>query len=176
MNAMTANRDTQDAVWSFIEHEHLDLIRGINRIHEVASEIGTHAAPELSAHVLGVLRWMESMLEPHMAWEEAMLYPEIDRRAGTRWATRVARFDHHQIRDIAARLRNDQHELARRAGPDLHTDIRFDLAGLEALLRAHLEREERFLIPVLGDEDGSDQSGLTMLTPSESKVEAGNRA
>ena len=169
---MTANRDSHDAVWSFIEHEHLDLIRGINRIHEVATEIGAIASPELSGHVLAVLRWEESVLVPHMAWEEAILYPEIDRRAGTHWATRIARFDHRQIRDAAARLRSDQQEPTQRAGTERHTDIRFALSCLEALLRAHLEREERFLIPVLADEDGSHQPGLTVLRSLDGSTEA----
>ena len=173
---MTANRETQDAVWSFIEHEHLDLVRGINHVHDVASDIGAHAAAELSGRVLGVLRWVESVLEPHMAWEEAILYPEIDRRAGTRWATRIARFDHHQIRDVAARLRSDHHELAQHGGRDRQADIRFALAALEALLRAHLEREERFLIPVLGDDDGSIEPGLTLMTPMDMTIEAGDTA
>jgi iron-sulfur cluster repair protein YtfE (RIC family) len=170
---MTANRETQDAVWSFIEHEHLDLLRGINRLHEVASEIGTHAAPELADHLVGVLRWVRTVLEPHMAWEEAILYAEIDHRAGTVWATRTARFDHHQIRDLTARLSHDQHELEQHASTELQSGIRFTLAALEALLRAHLEREERFLIPVLGDDDGLNQSGLTLMTPSDPTSEPG---
>jgi hemerythrin-like domain-containing protein len=146
---MKSNQGTQDAVWSFIEDEHLDLLRGVNRMHEVGSEIGEHAVPELADHLVGVLRWARSVLEPHMAWEEAILYAEIDRRAGTPWATRTARFDHDQIRVLTARLRNDQHELVRQASPELQADIRFDLSGLEVLLRAHLDREERFLIPIL---------------------------
>lgn len=169
---MTTNRESQDAIWSFIEHEHLDLVRGINRVHEVAYEIGAHAAPDLSDHLLGVLRWVQSVLEPHMAWEEAILYPEIDRRAGTRWATRMARFDHHQIRVVAARLRNDQHELAHHTSAELQTELRFALSGLETLLRAHVEREERFLIPVLRDDDESDPPGLTLITPLDTNAEA----
>jgi iron-sulfur cluster repair protein YtfE (RIC family) len=172
---MTANRETQDAVWSFIEHEHLDLVRGINRIHEVASEIGAHAAPELAEHLAGVLRWVQTVLEPHMAWEEAILYSEIDRRAGTRWATRTARFDHHQIRDLITSFRNHQHDLAQHAGTELQAGIRFDLSGLEVLLRAHLEREDRFLLPVLGDDEGPDQRGLPLMTPIDPVVEAGDR-
>jgi hemerythrin-like domain-containing protein len=87
-----------------------------------------------------------------MAWEEAMLYPEIDLRAGTPWATRVSRFDHQQMRELAAKLRAGQHELGHRTASDPQADVRCRLFALEALLRAHVEREERFLIPLLGDD------------------------
>ncbi len=64
-------------------------------------EIGGWLTPEQSVRVLGVLDWLERELEPHIAWEESWLYPEIDARTGTPWATRAARFDHGQIRDVA---------------------------------------------------------------------------
>jgi hypothetical protein len=141
-------------VWAFAEHEHLDLVRGINRIHDVACEIGHRPSFELSAHLLGVLQWLDVTLEPHVAWEEAWLYPEIDARIGTAWATRAARFDHQQIREMARRLRSDQASLSSRQSGDLQADIRCHLFGLEALLRAHIEREERYLMPLLQDDPG----------------------
>ena len=66
------------------------------------AEVGHRPTPELSAHVLDVLHWLDGTLGPHIAWEEAWLYPEIDARTGTPWATRAARFDHRQIREMAA--------------------------------------------------------------------------
>jgi iron-sulfur cluster repair protein YtfE (RIC family) len=137
------------AVWAFAEHEHRDLVRGINRIHDVACEIGRRPSPELSVHVLDVLQWLDSTLEPHIAWEEAWLYPEIDARIGTPWATRAARFDHQQIREMAARLGADRPLLSSHPSADRHAETRCHLFGLEALLRAHIEREERYLIPLL---------------------------
>jgi hypothetical protein len=148
---MTTARGTQ-ADWAFEEHEHRDLVRGINRIHDVACEIGRRPTPELSVHLLDVLRWLDGVLEPHIAWEEAWLYPEIESRTGTPWATRAARFDHLQVREMAARLRADQPLLSSREAGDREAETRCHLFGLEALLRAHIEREERFLIPLLADE------------------------
>lgn len=144
--------DTQ-AVWAFAEHEHRDLARGINRIHDVACEVGRRPTPELSVHVVEILRWLDVALEPHIAWEESWLYPEIDARLGTPWATRAARFDHRQLREMAARLRADHHLLNSREAGDPQTEARCHLFSLEALLRAHIEREERFLIPLLDDDD-----------------------
>ncbi|MGH2511350.1 MAG: hemerythrin domain-containing protein [Candidatus Limnocylindrales bacterium] len=146
---MTARTSETPAAWAFEEHEHHDLERGLNRIHDVASEVGHRPTPELSVDILSVLGWLEHTLEPHIAWEEAWLYPEIDARTGTPWATRASRFDHHQIRQTAERLRLDQATLGARAPGDHEAETRCHLYSLEALVRAHIEREERFLIPLL---------------------------
>jgi iron-sulfur cluster repair protein YtfE (RIC family) len=150
------------AVWAFADHEHRDLVRGINRIHDVACEIGHRPSPELSVHVLGILHWLHTALEPHIAWEEAWLYPQIDARTGTPWATRAARFDHQQIREMAARLGTDQPLQGSHPSGDQHAEVRCHLFGLEALLRAHIEREERYLLPLLEDERVSGQPGRTV--------------
>jgi iron-sulfur cluster repair protein YtfE (RIC family) len=149
---MTTTTGSREAIWAFIEHEHLDLVRGINRIHEVACEVDHQATPMLSADVVGVLSWLETSLEPHMAWEEVMLYPEIDRRAGTTWATRAARFEHQQIREAVAAVRLGQKDLADHDAIDPRADVRCRMFALEALVRAHVEREERLLIPELNED------------------------
>ncbi len=140
------------AVWTFAEHEHRELVRGINHIHDVACGAGDWVASELSVRLLDVLAWLDREFEPHTAWEESWLYPEIDARTGTPWATRSARFDHRQIRDMEARLRVDQQLLHEEPPRGLLPELRCHLFGLEALLRAHIEREERFLIPILADD------------------------
>jgi hemerythrin-like domain-containing protein len=147
------------AVWAFAEHEHQELVRGIDRIHDVACEIGTWVTPDQSIRVLDVLAWLDRQLEPHVSWEESWLYPEIDARTGTPWATRAARFDHGQIRDMAARLRADQHLILQDGADERLPQLRCHLFGLEALIRAHIEREERYLIPLLA-EDAPPVSGL----------------
>jgi iron-sulfur cluster repair protein YtfE (RIC family) len=146
---MTTRQDEAPAVWAFEEHEHHDLERGLNRIHDVAGQVGLRSRPELSADLRSVLAWLDQTLEPHIAWEDGWLYPEIDARTGTAWATRSCRFDHSQIRRQAERVRTDQLSLTERSTAEADTRIRADLFGLEALLRAHIEREERFLIPLL---------------------------
>jgi hemerythrin-like domain-containing protein len=155
---MTMAANGSQAVWAFAEHEHRDLVRGINHVHAVACEIGRRPTQESSVQVLDVLRWIDGTLEPHIAWEEGWLYPEIDARIGTPWATRAARFDHVQIREMTARLRADQHASGRGEPGDRRVETRCHLFGLEALLRAHIEREDRFLIPLLDDDRSSGQS------------------
>jgi hemerythrin-like domain-containing protein len=133
----------------FTEHEHRELAPGIERIHAAACTAGDVTTWQLSAAVGDVTRWVDRVLKPHEAWEEATLYPELDRRAGTPWATKLMQFEHRQIREITDRLRSDRERLGRVHGHELIQDIRCHLFGLEAVLRAHLEREERFLVPLL---------------------------
>jgi hypothetical protein len=149
---MTSSGIGTQAQWAFAEHEHRDLVRGLNRLHDIAGEIGHRPPAELSVHVLGILQWLDIVLGPHIAWEDTWLYPEIDARAGTPWATRAARFDHRQIREMAARLVTDRPLLSSGLTPEERAEIRSHLFGLEALLRAHIEREERYLLPLLEED------------------------
>jgi iron-sulfur cluster repair protein YtfE (RIC family) len=131
----------------FAAHEHRELRPGIERMHEVVALRGTNE--ELSVAVLGVLHWVDTVLQPHAEWEDRWLYPEIDRRAGTHWATKLMTFEHEQIREAARALaasRAQSHQATTTAGV---MELRARLAALEAILRAHLTREERFLIPLL---------------------------
>ncbi len=149
---MTSNLYADPPVWAFAEHEHRDLARGINRIHDAACAVGQLPTPELSARVLDVLHWLDGTLGPHIAWEDGWLFPEIDARTGTPTATRAARFEHQQIREVIAGLRADHDRLDRRGPPgDKSAETRSDLVRLEALIRAHLACEERFLIPLLAE-------------------------
>ena len=148
---MTISADEDRAVWAFAEHEHVDLARGIDRIHDVACVVGQIPTPELSARVMDVLRWLDGTLGPHIAWEDAWLFPEIDARTGSPAATLAARFEHRQIREVIARLRTDHDRLHHRGGVtgDKNAATGSDLVRLEALIRAHLKREERFLFPLI---------------------------
>ena len=140
---------------SFVDHEHEELVDGIDRIHEVACELPTLSAPLKSVRIERILRWVDETLQPHMAWEETWLFPTIDDRAQTRWATRLVRFDHRQIAQQAERLRTHRAQLEHGSPSGAISDVRCDLFGLEALLRANLEREEAFLLPLLEQEAGT---------------------
>ena len=150
---MTEMMTTSTSVWSFAEHEHLDLVRGIQRIHDTACQVGSLPRTELSVDLIDIGHWIDGTLEPHIAWEESWLYPEIDARTDGPWATRAARFDHRQIRGVATEIRADQGALRSGAASD-QAEIRCHLFSLVALVRAHIEREERFLIPILAEEVG----------------------
>jgi Hemerythrin HHE cation binding domain len=131
---MAAGAIANQAVWAFEEHEHRDIALGMDRIHAVACEIGHGPAFELSTRLTGITQWLDTVLEPHIAWEEWWLYPEIDARAGTPWATKAERFDHRQIRELASRVRADGRLPSGQLSGDRQADSRCHLFSLEALV------------------------------------------
>jgi iron-sulfur cluster repair protein YtfE (RIC family) len=146
---MAATHDVSEAVLAFTEHEHLVLARGIDRIHEAARGVGQLAGPESVLRVRDVLDWFDRDLVPHLGWEETWLYPRIDAVAGTAWATRALRFDHGQLRTVIDGLRADERDAVRDHSRAVDERLRCRLFALEAMVRAHLEREERLLFPLL---------------------------
>jgi hemerythrin-like domain-containing protein len=147
---MAESRDGMTAEHAFAEHEHRDLAPGLDRIHTIARAVGGLTSVDWSGAVLDVLDWVERVLRPHAAWEDAWLYPEIASRAGSPLATKVMTFEHQQILEI---VRKVELYRERTGGEQLIRGEMVELAGalfvLEGLLRAHIEREERFLIPLL---------------------------
>ena len=112
---------------AFVDHEHHELAGGIDRIHDVACELPALSTPAMSTRIDRVLRWVDETLQPHMAWEESSLYSTIDDRAQTRWATRLVRFDHRQIRQQADRLRAHRPGSSTVRPADTIVDVRCDL-------------------------------------------------
>jgi iron-sulfur cluster repair protein YtfE (RIC family) len=148
---MGATADVSEAILAFAEHEHMHLARGIDRIHEAGCTVGTRPSVETLLQIREVLRWFGAVLEPHLAWEETWLFPRIDELTGTAWATRTARYDHGQMRELVARLRDEEQDATFDLTPSAVASLRCRLFALEALVRAHIEREERLLQPVLLD-------------------------
>ena len=141
--------ETFEAIRAFGEHEHRDLGRGLGEIHEAANLVGSCSHADVRHAIRGVVAWATTSLEPHLAWEEAWLYPQIERVTGTEWATRPARFDHGQIGALVARLRLHEATASHVWTVGTTGELRCDLFALEALLRAHIQREEELLLPVL---------------------------
>ena len=144
--------DGRQAIHTFAEHEHDELAAGIGRVHELREELDTMPVDQRAASIRRVLHWIDADLKPHMAWEECWLFPLIDARTHSSWATRLVRFDHRQIAEQAERL--NAHSACGGNLPSKQTvTLEADLSGLEALLRANVEREERFVLPLLELED-----------------------
>ena len=143
----------------FVSHEHHELRRGLDRIHDVGALVGT--TDEIAAAALDVLHWIDGVLQPHASWEDAWLYPEIDERAGTPWATKLMSFEHQQVRDAAKALATARTTLRQARTPVSLIELRGRLFALEAIIRAHLAREERFLIPLLDSDDASPAADIS---------------
>jgi hemerythrin-like domain-containing protein len=146
--------EVSEAVLAFSEHEHLDLVRGIDRIHDAGCRIGKRPSVETLTAIRDVLRWTGTVLEPHLAWEEAWLYPRIEQLTGTPWSTRFARYDHGQVRALVVRLEEEEFAATQHMTPAVEAELRCRLFAFEAVLRTHIEREERLLQPVLVEDAG----------------------
>src|SRR5690606_38478822 len=118
---------------------------------DAARCVGHMAGSGTVLQVRDVLSWFERQLEPHLAWEESWLYPGIDRIAGTPWAARAMRLDHAQIRAGMQQLRDDEVAAVHEHTRATDEQIRCRLCALEAMIRSHVEREERLLLPLLGE-------------------------
>jgi hemerythrin-like domain-containing protein len=141
-----------EAIRAFGGHEHRDLARGLDNIHKAGCDLSLTGRLAAVRSLHEVLAWTEQTLDPHIAWEESWLYPQIDDLTHTGWATRAARFDHGQIHAMAARLREDELAISYAMTSDAANEVRGHLFAFEALLRSHIDREERLLLPVLAEE------------------------
>ena len=103
----------------------------------------------MSTAALEILHWVDHVLEPHAQWEDRWLYPEIDERAGSPWATRLMTYEHQQIRDAAHAVAAARLALREHGSTATVIELRGRLFALDAIVRAHMAREERFLIPLL---------------------------
>ena len=137
---------------AIVEHDHEDQLAALDGIHRLAEELAGLPADRKAKSIAKVLSWVDETLKPHLAWEETWLCPEIDTRAQTTWVTRLVRFDHRQIADQANRVEAHRSHLDDGSSREAEAGLFGDLLGLETLLRADLEREEHFLIPLLANE------------------------
>lgn len=132
-----------------IHEEHQRLRTGLAALEQTIADAYRLSRPELSDRVHRALEWIRRDLLPHAAWEDAWLYPQLDREAETPWATRVLRFEHTQINEIAVGLETDAQELRERWSMELAFRIVARIASLHCIVAAHVAQEERFVLPVL---------------------------
>ncbi len=67
-----------EAIRAFGEHEHRDLARGLDLIHDAGCAFGGGSRLDHVRAIGDVLRWSTETLDPHITWEESWLYPQID--------------------------------------------------------------------------------------------------
>ena len=124
-----------------LRDEHLALRPELSALRLAADAVGTEA---LGEHLDRALRLLVRHMYPHMAAEEEVLYPAIDRIVGSS-ATATMRHDHDEIRRQSARLEAAAGEAD--AGQD--AELRSTLYGLDAIIRLHLAKEEELYYPLL---------------------------
>ncbi len=135
----------------FEAQEHRDLALGLSHIEEIVTRASELGPDGLWGRLHETLRWLDRDVRPHMAWEDRWLYPQLDEIAESPWATRSARLEHRQIERMIAALETDSDRWLGHATPRTGAEVVQHLAAIHAVLATHVEREERLLLPLLGD-------------------------
>jgi len=154
---MTTKTVVADGEGRFAIQEHRELAAGLAYIAETVEGSVDLTSTELWARLHHALGWLERELTPHLAWEDAFVYPQIDTVAGTPWATKTARFEHRQIGTVISVLEADSARWLGRSTRRTDAEMVAHLSAIRALIAAHMEREERFLLPLI--EDGTPAPG-----------------
>jgi iron-sulfur cluster repair protein YtfE (RIC family) len=131
-----------------LHRAHRELEHLLARVETVAETAGMLDASVLGLQVTSLLEGLESLLIPHIAWEEKVCYADIDRLAETPTTTQLLRLQHEQICQRLVQLRSaglDPVEPHQR----MVLELRARLYALHALLSSHLEQEEYVLLTVL---------------------------
>ncbi len=146
---MTLSTAADGIELELLEQEHRHIRDGLAVVqHTIAS---AHALTRQDAidGVVRTLGWLRRDLLPHAAWEEAWLYPALDASAATPWATRALRFQHEQIRNLAAALEAAFGTAETRWSNEQAYRLVVALTRLETLVSAHLAQEAWFVEPLL---------------------------
>jgi len=132
-----------------VEQEHRRIREGLANLEQALGDAHLLARPDAIAAAVRALAWLRRDVLPHAAWEEAWLYPQLDSIAGTPWATRAMRFEHEQIREVAALLERDFGAAEAHWSNEQAFRLVIAMARLATLLSAHLAQEQWFVGPLL---------------------------
>jgi len=136
----------------YVEAEHRRLRLGLAHLGDAIERAHRSSRAEMAARLVEAVRWLRNDVLPHAAWEEAWLYPAVDRRAGTPWATRAYRLEHARLKELAQALEVELERIRERWTLELTVEVVAALARLEAVLSLHLAEEERLALPVIEGE------------------------
>lgn len=128
-----------------LRRKHAEVREQLRQIDRWIDELHLAAGSAQKAIMLQIVHCFRTRVLVHAEWEERFLYPAVDRRAGgSQPFTASMRHDHtiaiHRLAEIdieSSRDNPDARWFSRRADQ------------LLGLLLAHLDAEERILLPVL---------------------------
>ena len=152
----TAQRQGAAVERRILSHEHREIEHVVARIETTAEMSGNLAARDLASALRSLLDSVEKTLLPHLDWEDNFCFAEMDRLAGTPWATRLLRLQHQQVRQVIERLEADWLALRREPTHRQLVDLRARLYGLHAVMCSHFEQEERVVLPFLESETSEE--------------------
>jgi hemerythrin-like domain-containing protein len=129
-----------------MQHEHEELARRLGETEGTLETLVATGDPNGRRAIMQRLAvFFTTALSEHARWEQQGPYPFIDRWApGGVQLTTALRYEHEIMDRRAAAL----DEVATAENPDVRAFVRLAY-GLTGLARAHLEVEDRVLVPLL---------------------------
>jgi iron-sulfur cluster repair protein YtfE (RIC family) len=148
---MTVARAPDVVEARYFEDEHRRLRTGLSGLQQTVLEADRLGRRDALERLTRVVIWLRRDLLPHAAWEDAWLFPRLDREAGSPWTTRALRTDHQQIRELAIALDLEFDDLNAHWNQRALVAFVAALARLDAIVTAHLAQEDRFVLPLLDE-------------------------
>lgn len=130
--------------------EHASLRREAARLPRVAADISEWTAPDTPDQLQQIRGFLSSRLLPHAASEEAVLYPLLDKVMGAEQSTATMVADHAEIHERSDALAAVVAAVGQ--GPPSPAEaeaLREHLYALWAIVRLHLDKEEKILFSLL---------------------------
>ncbi len=126
--------------------EHARIREHLGHIHDKAATLRGAAPPDQRSAMSFIGRFMREHIQAHAEWEEKVLYPVVDRLAGSGAEpfTSTMRYEHGIVGRWIAELTAE----AEKETPDVEAFAR-RTDHLLGLLAAHFEEEEEVLLPLV---------------------------
>jgi len=127
--------------------EHRNLQVDLRHLDGRLDALVTARAPERERIMTEVVGFMNQHIRPHAIWEERVLYPLVDDKAGSKPGHRFTasmRFEH----TIVGRRIDELDAFRRRPQVEAVAFVRL-ADKLLGLITAHFEEEEQVLLPIL---------------------------
>jgi hypothetical protein len=147
---VSVEREAQMPTLSQVSEEHRRrLMAHVERLPQLADEIGRAPWPEVGARVAGERDFLVGTLIPHMETVDAAVHPELDRLMSCRLGMAPLEREHDEIRKLIAQLGDvSDHLGAREPTPGETIELNRILVKLYSILKVHL-REESLYVPIL---------------------------
>lgn len=126
--------------------EHAEIRVHLGHIHQRVGELRCSPSSEASSTMRFVVRFLDEHIRKHAEWEEAVLYPVVDRlaKSGRERFTATMRHEHR----IVGRWIDDLAAEAEKESPAVEAFAR-RADYLLGLVTAHFEEEEEVLLPLI---------------------------
>ena len=130
---------------------HTGLLPHIEELRSAAELVGDADWATLRAAVDRNVAFLEAHLLPHIATEDLVIYPTVDRVVGSP-ATATMRREHGEITALVTELRGVAALLAKAPLDDRQSrGLRRILYGLYTLVKVHVGNEENVLLSLLDE-------------------------